>query len=92
MEIEILHALSTIGFYTAGITAFFAALGKSPLGKWVIKVFKREAQDLMLKATTEANKPMEEQLANLDNYTRHHLGPNGTTTPIHERIKQIESR
>lgn len=33
---------------------------------------------------------IEERLTNIDNYQRYHLGPNGTATPIHERITDLE--
>lgn len=33
---------------------------------------------------------IEERLANIDNYQRYHLGPNGTATPIHKRLTDLE--
>jgi len=48
------------------------------LGKWV----RRNVSE----ALSDTNK----QLGDLDNYAHYHLGPNGTTTPVFVRIKQLE--
>jgi hypothetical protein len=48
------------------------------LGKWVRR------------NVTEALSDTNKQLTDLDNYTHYHLGPNGTTTPVFVRIKQLE--
>jgi len=33
---------------------------------------------------------IDQRLTNIDNYQRYHLGPNGTATPIHERLSDLE--
>jgi len=38
----------------------------------------------------EAHTSIKESLATMQEYNRYHLGPNGTATPIHERIVALE--
>ena len=36
------------------------------------------------------HKCIEDRLAKMSDYERYHLGPNGTATPIHQRISELE--
>ncbi len=35
---------------------------------------------------------MEERWDDHTDYVRHHLGPNGTTQPLHERVEEVQTR
>lgn len=41
---------------------------------------------------TDANRPLETKIDTHIEYVRYHLGPNGDTVPIHERLIALETR
>lgn len=83
------QVLTEIGLWFTFVILFIAfvtALSKLSIGR---KIFQHnishplaEWQQRNLHAAT---KPFE-------TYVKFHLGPNGTTTPVHERLKQLENR
>lgn len=93
---EMLNQALAFSAVIGGFTASAIAIGKSPLGKFFSRSLKREARDLMLATSKEANEPLVEKTHELDakiddlhGYTRYHLGPNGTAKSIHRRVEDL---
>ena len=47
----------------------------------------QESTTAYMEASAEG---IDQRLTDIDNYQRYHLGPNGTATPIHERLADLE--
>jgi len=77
--------------YSGAVITFLAGVCKTPIGKWFIKAIKRDARDLMLSASSEANAELEERVKQLQHITNYHLGPNSGATPVHMRIERLEN-
>ena len=57
------------------------------LGRWFERHFKES-----LEPTNERISGLADQVEHADQYNRFHLGPNGITTPIHQRLQVVEKR
>ena len=57
------------------------------LGRWFERHFKES-----LHPTNERISGLAQQVEHADTYNRFHLGPNGVTTPIHQRLQVVEKR
>jgi len=84
MELRLMKAIfetaAGVGAVIACLLATIALLEKITgwFGKWIRNNVKE-----VLSST-------DQKITQLDSYTRYHLGPNGTTTPIFVRIKELE--
>lgn len=67
-----------VGMVATALTALFALIEKvwSPLRR------------LLERSLTE---PLLDKIEQHEEYVRYHLGPNGTTSPLHTRIGNLES-
>lgn len=92
MSADIMGQAIAFGIAITGFAGIMAAAMRSPIGKFILKVFRRELNDLMLTAANAANQPLQEQIAKLDSYTRYHLGPNGESKPVHKRLELLEEK
>jgi hypothetical protein len=90
-ELEGIQVVSlTVGIIVAiaaGTAAVFVIFEKitGSLGRW----FERHFRD-SLEPTNEAIADLRSETRSADLYNRHHLGPNGTTMPMHLRLKDVE--
>lgn len=71
------------GVFTALMTAV-ALAWKTPPIKWLRGQMSESLGEWFEERVQSANSDHVE-------YVRYHLGPNGTTTPVHERLKRLES-
>ena len=76
-----------VGILTAGVASLFVIFEKitGSLGRW----FERHFRD-SLEPTNEAIADLRSETRSADLYNRHHLGPNGSTMPMHLRLKDVE--
>lgn len=68
------------------------SIGVEPLKEDVEKnnlalLAHQESTTVYMEASAEI---IDKRLTAIDNYQRYHLGPNGTATPIHERLADLE--
>lgn len=81
-----------------GVCAAAIALSLTPPAKWLARQLVGEpVTRWATRVTKTANAPLEAQVTKLQTdfnahteYTRHHLGPNGTTPPIYTRLIAVE--
>jgi hypothetical protein len=73
----------------AGVASLIVVLEKitGGLGRWFERHFKES-----LHPTNERISDLAQQVEHADSYNRFHLGPNGITTPIHQRLQVVEKR
>ena len=73
----------------AGLASLIVVLEKitGGLGRWFERHFKES-----LHPTNERISDLAQQVEHADAYNRFHLGPNGITTPIHQRLQIVEKR
>jgi hypothetical protein len=78
-----------IGGLVVGMGAMFVLFEKvtGSLGRWFERHFKES-----LHPTNERISDLAGQVEHADAYNRFHLGPNGVTTPIHQRLQVVEKR
>ena len=78
-----------IGGVVVGMGAMFVLFEKitGSLGRWFERHFKES-----LEPTNERISDLAQQVEHADTYNRFHLGPNGVTTPIHQRLQVVEKR
>ena len=78
-----------IGGVVVGLGAMFVLFEKitGSLGRWFERHFKES-----LHPTNERISELAGQVEHADSYNRFHLGPNGITTPIHQRLQVVEKR
>lgn len=73
------------------VISFWAAVTKLPLGQ---KIFKNNVTDPLSHwietRVVQATAPQRDKQNEFEKYVKFHLGPNGETPPIHERIKNLE--
>ena len=90
-ELETIQVVSLtvgmVGILTAGVASLFVIFEKitGSLGRW----FERHFRD-SLEPTNEAIADLRSETKSADAYNRHHLGPNGSTMPMHLRLKDVE--
>lgn len=77
--------------FTTLVMGAFAAFAKSKPGKALIEnnithPLSRWMETRVVDATT----PHRETTAKFQQYVEYHLGPNGTTTPVHQRLQLLE--
>ena len=90
-ELETIQTASlTVGIIvavTAGTASMFVIFEKIPgsFGRW----FERHFRD-SLEPTNEAIAELRTETRSADSYNRYHLGPNGSTIPIHLRLRDVE--
>lgn len=81
-----------------GVCAAAIALSLTPPAKWLARQLIGEPVTRWARrVSAEANAPVSDEVASLRTdfnthaeYTRHHLGPNGTTPPIYTRLIAVE--
>ena len=78
-----------IGGTIIGLGAMFVLFEKvtGGLGRWFERHFKES-----LEPTNERITELGQQVEYADAYNRHHLGPNGTSMPVHMRLKAVEQQ
>ena len=78
-----------IGGTIIGLGAMFVLFEKvtGSLGRWFERHFKES-----LHPTNERITELGQQVEYADVYNRHHLGPNGTSMPVHMRLKVVETQ
>ena len=78
-----------IGGTIIGLGAMFVLFEKitGSLGRWFERHFKES-----LEPTNERISDLAQQVEHADQYNRFHLGPNGMTQPIHQRLQVVEKR
>ena len=90
-ELEGIQVVSlTVGIIVAiaaGTASVFVIFEKitGSFGRW----FERHFRD-SLEPTNEAIADLRSETRSADLYNRHHLGPNGSTMPMHLRLKDVE--
>ncbi len=70
------------GVFTALVGAI-AVAWKTPPGRWFRQQLSESAGEWFEERVQSAH-------ADHDEYVRYHLGPNGTTKPVHERLRSLE--
>ena len=92
-ELEGIQIVSlTVGIVAvsiAGVASLIVVLEKitGGLGRWFERHFKES-----LHPTNERITQLGQQVEYADAYNRHHLGPNGTSMPVHMRLKAVEQQ
>ena len=92
-ELETIQVVSlTVGIVAvsvAGVASLIVILEKitGSLGRWFERHFKES-----LHPTNERITELGQQVEYADAYNRHHLGPNGTSMPVHIRLEVVENR
>ena len=92
-ELEPIQVISLtvgiIGGTIIGLGAMFVLFEKitGSLGRW----FERHLKE-SLHPTNERITELGQQVEHADAYNRHHLGPNGTSMPVHMRLKVVETQ
>ena len=92
-ELETIQVVSlTVGIVAvsvAGVASLIVILEKitGSLGRWFERHFKES-----LEPTNERITELGQQVEYADAYNRHHLGPNGTSIPVHIRLEVVENR
>ena len=92
-ELEPIQVISLtvgiIGGTIIGLGAMFVLFEKitGSLGRWFERHFKES-----LHPTNERIAELGQQVEYADAYNRHHLGPNGTSMPVHMRLKVVEQQ
>jgi len=92
-ELETIQVVSlTVGIVAvsvAGVASLIVILEKvtGSLGRWFERHFKES-----LEPTNERIIEIGQQVEYADAYNRHHLGPNGTSMPVHMRLKVVEQQ
>jgi hypothetical protein len=78
-----------IGGVVVGMGAMFVLFEKitGSLGRWFERHFKESLQP-----TNERLGELAAEVKHADAYNRFHLGPNGVTVPIHQRLQVVEKR
>ena len=78
-----------IGGTIIGLGAMFVLFEKitGSLGRWFERHFKES-----LEPTNDRITEIGQQVEYADAYNRHHLGPNGTSMPVHMRLKVVETQ
>lgn len=80
---QILVDLGTAAGVFVALATATAVLWKTPPVKWLRKHLSASFGEWMQGQVQEANAEHYE-------YVRYHLGPNGATKPIHERLQTVE--
>ena len=92
-ELETIQIVSlTVGIVAvsvAGVASLIVILEKitGSLGRWFERHFKES-----LEPTNDRITELGQQVEYADAYNRHHLGPNGTSMPVHMRLKVVEQQ
>ena len=92
-ELEPIQVISLtvgiIGGTIIGLGAMFVLFEKvtGSLGRWFERHFKES-----LEPTNDRISEIGQQVEYADAYNRHHLGPNGTSMPVHMRLKVVEQQ
>jgi len=92
-ELETIQVVSlTVGIVAvsvAGVASLIVVLEKitGSLGRWFERHFKES-----LEPTNDRITELGQQVEYADAYNRHHLGPNGTSMPVHMRLKVVEQQ
>ena len=92
-ELEPIQVISLtvgiIGGTIIGLGAMFVLFEKitGSLGRWFERHFKES-----LEPTNDRITEIGQQVEYADAYNRHHLGPNGTSMPVHMRLKVVETQ
>ena len=92
-ELETIQVVSlTVGIVAvsvAGVASLIVIFEKitGGLGRWFERHFKES-----LHPTNERITELGQQVEYADAYNRHHLGPNGTSMPVHMRLKAVEQQ
>jgi len=85
---EVPSVVVDIGIVAGVFTALAAALAvawKTPPVRWFRRQMSESLGEWFRDRVQEAN-------ADHHEYVRYHLGPNGSTKPVHERLKTLESK
>lgn len=86
--------LTEMGLYFTFILlllTFTATISRLPFSR---KLLKNNITDPLSRwievRVVEATAPQRERVESFERYVKYHLGPNGKTPPVHERIKNLE--
>jgi hypothetical protein len=92
-QLETLQTISLmvgiLGIFTAGVASLIVIIEKitGSLGRWFERHFKSS-----LEPTNDKIEVLSDKVDKADTYNRYHLGPNGETMPVHERLKIVEQQ
>lgn len=79
-----------LGTFTAMIV-FASLVWRTPPMQWLTKQLREDREDRMLAAVKAGTADIVEALEDHRKYMHYHLGPNGETKPIHQRLCDLES-
>lgn len=98
MIAEIPALLVDFAWWLAFFGVLFGATWLTPVRRAVKWIFRRLVSEPVMAAFRKVVReesdlalvPLTERFDAHESYVRHHLGPNGSTTPIHERLTTVE--
>lgn len=87
---QVLIDMGAVAGVFVAILTLAALTWHTPPVQWFWRQVREDREERMLAAVTKGTEDIRKALEEHRQYVHYHLGPNGTTKPIHRRLCDLE--
>lgn len=87
---QIIVDMGALAGVIIALSTLLALVWRTPPVKWLREQIREDREERLEAAVVAGTEDLRQALEEHRAYVYHHLGPNGTTKPVHERLIALE--